>query len=68
VNLPAWARWDAARSWAEALQVAADRRAECLAAGREYAAKQYIWRSYVHELHGNGQFWIISGMPRSVGA
>jgi hypothetical protein len=64
-TLPAWVRWDAAHSWREALTTARLRREECLAAGRSYTAKQYIWRSFVHEQHTNGrQFWIISGMPR----
>jgi hypothetical protein len=65
--LPAWARWDAAPSWSAALEKARERRLECIAAGRRYAAKQYIWRSYVHEPYVRGQFWIISPMPRSVG-
>jgi hypothetical protein len=64
-TLTAWARWDAARSWREALEMARLRREECLAAGRSYMAKQYIWRSFVHEKYTDGQFWIISGMPRN---
>lgn len=68
-TLPAWARWDAARNWREALEMARLRREECLDAGRSYTAKQHIWRSFVHEKHTSGQqFWIVSGMPKSRGA
>lgn len=67
-TLPAWARWDAARNWREALEVARRRREECLAGGRSYAAKQHIWRSFVHEKYTDGrQFWIVSGMPKRTG-
>jgi hypothetical protein len=63
--LPAWARWDATPSWSEAMRLAHERYRECVLAGRSYAAHQYVWRSYVHERYAPGQFWIISGMPRT---
>jgi hypothetical protein len=64
MDLPPWVGWERARSWPEAMDLARNRYEATVRAGHEYVAKQYVWRSYIHERYGSsGQFWIVSSLP-----